>query len=173
MPGSRRTAWTEPFGAAPLILLPRRPWTPAAPDRRQLMAQRGHDDKRGRLIAGPGIFTGNVVLRAAQIRVDRQVAMWMILPVAIGAPDVSPDLGRPQCLLAGAQDDPQGFVVEEKRQAGHRETLSVVRCPLSEGKRAATGSDSSKDCRITDYGEQGGAGRGGSVQSDTLARVSA
>ena len=98
--------------------------------------------------------------------------MRMILPVTIRAPNVRPDLGGPQHLLAGAQNDSQGFVVEYERQAGHE---NVVRCPFTVLRRQGVCHGLPYANVFTDNGLRKTAwgGRGVSAQSDTFARVSA
>src|SRR5438445_12946420 len=81
------------------------------------------------MVSAPRVFTDSEQDGSAQIPIDRQMLVRMIILVSVGAPDRRPALRGPQRLLAGAQDDPQRFVVEYERQAGHG-PLSVVRLPF-------------------------------------------
>src|SRR5712692_1091281 len=76
--------------------------------------------------SAPRVFTDSQQDGSAQIPINRQMLMRMIVLVSVGAPDIRPDLRGPQRLLAGAQDDPQRFVVEYERQTGHGDLPSSV-----------------------------------------------
>ena len=54
------------------------------------------------------------------MRVDGQSLVHVVSRIGIiGAPAVRPDACRSGKMLAGAQDDPDRFVVEDERKTGH------------------------------------------------------
>jgi hypothetical protein len=58
---------------------------------------------------------------------DREMPVRMVVGVRlVGTPTVGPDLCRAQQLAAGAQNDAEGLIVKNERQACHCEAFPVV-----------------------------------------------
>ena len=77
-------------------------------------------------------------LGARRVRVDRQVPVHVIPHFGVVvAPAVGPDPRRAQRPLAGAEDDAEGFVVENYGETCHREDRFAFQDTIHQGKTSA------------------------------------